>query len=181
MPDRATPEKLTHAALFLGFFQAGIIGFGGVLPVARRLMVEQKHWLTPAQFTDLFSLCQFLPGANIVNFSFAFGARHRGASGAAAAAAGLLAAPVAIVLGLGDLYARYGSLPLARHGLTGLAAAATGLVAATALKIATPTFTHWRNVAVSILVFALVMLAHLSLPETMGLVLPLALLLAWRA
>lgn len=173
--------RLTHKALFTGFFQAGIIGFGGVLPVARRIIVEERGWLTAEGFNDLFSLCQFLPGANIVNFSFAFGARHRGASGAAAAAAGLLAAPVAIVLGLGDLYARYGSLPLARHGLTGLAAAATGLVAATALKIATPTFTHWRNVAVSILVFALVMLAHLSLPETMGLVLPLALLLAWRA
>jgi chromate transporter len=181
MDPRAAPERLTHAALFTGFFQAGIIGFGGVLPVARRIMVEQKAWLTAAQFADLFSLCQFLPGANIVNLSFAFGARHRGVTGAAAAVSGLLAAPVAIVLGLGALYSRYGQMPLARHGLAGLAAAATGLVLATALKIATPTFTHWRNIAVSVLVFALVMLAHLSLPVTMGLVLPLSLLLAWRS
>jgi chromate transporter len=180
MQPPATPEKLSHAALFTGFFQAGIIGFGGVLPVARRIMVEQKHWLTAAQFTDLFALCQFLPGANIVNFSFAFGARHRGVSGAAAAVAGLLAAPVAIVLGLGALYQRYGNLPLARHGLTGLAAAATGLVLATALKIATPTFTHVRNIGISALALALVLLAHLSLPVTMAIVLPVSLFVAWR-
>jgi len=180
MEEPSAPERLSHAALFAGFFQAGILGFGGVLPVARRLLVEQKHWLTAAQFTDLFSLCQFLPGANIVNLTFAFGARHRGVTGAAAAISGLLTAPVAIVLLLGGLYARYGGLPVAQHGLRGLAAAAAGLVAATALKIATPIFTNAGNVCLSALAVALVILGHLSLPVTMAVVLPLALLLAWR-
>jgi chromate transporter len=185
MREPATPPDMQAkpgiVGLFLGFFQAGMLGFGGVLPIARRLFVEDRRWLTAAQFTDLFSLCQFLPGANIVNFAFAFGARHRGVAGAAAAVAGLLAAPMAIVLGLGALYGRYGGLPLARHGLAGLAAAATGLVLATAAKIAQPTFTSPRNIAVSVLAFALVMVAHLSLPLTMALVLPLSLYLAWRA
>jgi chromate transporter len=183
MRDNAVPPeppvKPTINGLFFGFFQAGMLGFGGVLPIARRIFVEDRRWLTPAQFTDLFSLCQFLPGANIVNFAFAFGARNRGIAGAAACVAGLLAAPMAIVLGLGALYARYGGLPLARHGLAGLAAAATGLVLATAAKIAQPTFTSPRNIAVSVLAFALVMVAHLSLPATMALVLPVALFLAW--
>jgi len=131
-------EKLSHGALFSGFFQAGIIGFGGVLPFARRLMVEKWEWLTAAEFNDLFSLCQFMPGANIVNMSFAFGARHQGVSGALSAVAGLLAAPMAIVLALGALYARFGGIPVVQHGLAGLAAAACGLVAATAVKIAWP-------------------------------------------
>jgi len=131
-------EKLSHRALFGGFFQAGIIGFGGVLPFARRLMVEKWGWLTAEEFNDLFSLCQFMPGANIVNMAFAFGARHQGVSGAAAAVTGLLAAPMAIVLVLGALYGRFGGIAVVQHGLAGLAAAACGLVAATAVKIAWP-------------------------------------------
>ena len=180
MAEPAADRTPTHAQLFIGFLQTGIIGFGGVLPIARRMMVEQRGWLTPEGFADLFSLCQFMPGANIVNIAFAFGARHRGVSGAAAAVAGLLAAPIAIVLVLGEVYARYGNLPLARRGLTGLAAAAAGLVLATALKIALPTFKRRANLAVGLLAFALVILAHLSLPLTMAVLLPLSLFLAWR-
>ncbi len=175
------PARLTYRALFLGFFSAGIIGFGGVLPIARRMMVEERKWLTQAQFNDLFALCQFMPGANIVNFAFAFGARHRGIGGAAASVLGLLGAPVCIVLVLGAAYARWGALADARHGLAGLAAAAAGLVAGTALRISAPIVTGWRNAALVAAVLALVLLAHLSLPLTMLAVLPLALFCAWRA
>jgi len=145
--------RLSHRELFSGFFYAGIIGFGGVLPFARRIIVEERKWLTQAEFNDLFALCQFMPGANIVNFAFAFGARHRGVSGAAAAAAGLLGAPVAIVLVLGALYGRFGGLAWVQHTLGGLASAACGLV----------------------------IVAHFSLPLTMLVVLPVSLALAWRA
>jgi chromate transporter len=174
-------DRLSHAELFAGFFQAGIIGFGGVLPFARRLIVEQRGWMTPAAFNDLFSLCQFMPGANIVNFAFAFGARHRGVSGAAAAVAGLLAAPVAIVLALGVLYDRFGGLAVVRHGLAGLAAAAAGLVVATALKIAAPILRGVAPAVVTALAFGLVILLHVPLPVTMLMVLPLSIGLAWRA
>ncbi|OYV32353.1 MAG: chromate transporter [Rhodospirillales bacterium 20-64-7] len=176
----AEPRRLSHRALFTGFFQAGVLGFGGVLPVARRMIVDERKWLTQAQFNDLFALCQFMPGANVVNFAFAFGARHRGWSGAAAAILGLLGAPVGIVMALGAVYARFGTLPVARHALAGLAAAAAGLVLGTALKIATPIFNRPRNVALAGLVFGLVLFAHVSLIGTIALVLPVALLLAWR-
>lgn len=174
------PERLSHKILFAGFFQAGITGFGGIMPVARRLIVDERKWLTQAAFNDLFSLCQFMPGANIVNFAFAFGARHRGLSGAAAAVVGLLSAPVCIVMVLGAAYARYGQLPLMRHGLAGLAAAAAGLVLGTALKIATPIFIRQTNILLAVAVVALVLLLNLSLPLTMAIVLPVALFFAWR-
>jgi chromate transporter len=175
------PGKLTHWEMFTGFFQAGIIGFGGVLPVARRLIVDQRQWMTQEQFNELFSLCQFMPGANIVNFACAFGARNRGLSGAAAALFGLMTAPVAIVIVLSSFYARWGGLPVARHGLTGLAAAAAGLVLGTALKISQPIVTNLNNIVVAAGVFALVMLLHLNLPLTMLIILPISLFLAWRA
>ncbi|EGO94170.1 chromate transporter, partial [Acidiphilium sp. PM] len=99
------------AELFAGFFAAGLSGFGGVLPFARRIMVERRGWLTGAEFADLFSLCQFLPGPNVVNLAAAFGARQRGPKGAVVAIAGLLAAPVVIVIALGAVYERIGGIP----------------------------------------------------------------------
>jgi len=174
-------ERLTLGELFSGFFKAGIIGFGGVLPIARRMIVDERKWLTQPQFNDLFALCQFMPGANIVNFAFAFGARHRGVPGAAAAILGLLAAPMAIVMLLGGAYARWGGLPLARHGLAGLAAGAAGLVLGTALRIAAPIFLKLTNAVLALAVLALVLLLHVSLPLTMLVILPISLFVAWRA
>jgi chromate transporter len=145
------------------------------------MIVDEREWMTQAQFNDLFALCQFLPGANIVNFAFAYGARQRGLSGAAAAVLGLLAAPVCIVLVLGAAYARWGGLAEARHGLAGLAAAAAGLVMGTALKIAGPIVKRRINILLAAAVFGLVVLAHVSLLATIALVLPVSLALAWRA
>jgi len=70
--------------LFAGFFIVGVCGFGGVLPWARRLIVEQRRWLTAAEFTEMLGLCQFLPGGNIMNVTIALGARFRGVAGAVA-------------------------------------------------------------------------------------------------
>ena len=71
-----------------GFCEIGLLGFGGVLPWARWMVVEQRRWLTGAEFTDLLALCQFLPGPNVVNLSVALGARFQGARGALASLAG---------------------------------------------------------------------------------------------
>jgi chromate transporter len=176
----ASSPKLSHNALFMGFFQAGIFGFGGVLPMARRMVVDDRRWLTQVEFNELFAVCQSLPGANITNFAAVFGMRHRGVSGAAAALAGLLGAPMAIVMALAGLYARYGSLTPVHHALGGLAAAAAGLLLGTAGKIATPVCRTWRNVAVALLVLVMALGLHLSLPLTMLLVLPLSLFLSGR-
>jgi len=40
------PKTLTPRQLFIGFSKIGLSGFGGVLPWARRTIVEQEKWLT---------------------------------------------------------------------------------------------------------------------------------------
>jgi chromate transporter len=174
-------EKLDNRALFVGFFQIGIVGFGGVLPIARRAIVEQRQWLSAAAFNDLFSLCQFMPGANITNFALVFGARHGGLRGALAAIAGLLAGPVALVLAMGALFARFATVPAVQHTVSGLAAAAAGLVAATAIKIALPVVRRLIPALVAAAAVAMIVLLHLSLPLTMAILLPVSIALAWRA
>lgn len=180
METPAPRRKLTRKELFLGFLSAGIMGFGGVLPIIRRVMVEDKRWLTQMEFNELFSLCQSLPGANVVNLSFAFGTREAGASGAAAAVMGLLSAPVAIVLVLSGLYARFGGVAPVRHALLGLAATAAGLALGSGLRIATPILRTPRNMLLAAAVYGLAFGLHLSLPLIVLLSLPVSLALAWR-
>src|SRR3954470_13720342 len=96
--------------LFRAFFMMALHGFGGVLPWARRTIVEEKRWMTAEEFNDAFAVSQFLPGANVVNLAIIFGGRLHGAAGAAVALIGLLAPPVTIVLVLGAFYERYGGV-----------------------------------------------------------------------
>jgi chromate transporter len=172
------------AALFSGFLGVGLMGFGGVLPLARRRIVEQRHWLTGPEFTDLLALCQFLPGGNIINVSVAVGLRFRGLPGAVVSIVGLLAMPTAVAIAMGSLYERYQYVPLVRHLFAGLAAAAAGLVAATALKLAWPLVRRdprtWWRIAVAALCFAAVAVLRLPLLPTMLTLAPVAMLLAWR-
>ena len=156
---RANPTTLD---LFTGFFIVGVCGFGGVLPWARRMIVEQRQWLTTAEFTDMLGLCQFLPGGNIMNVTIALGSRFRGVPGAMACLIGLMAAPVAIVIMLGVIYDQYAGLAPVRRAFVALAAAAAAYLLANALKIASPL--RGRPLGIALAAVAFVVIAVLRLP-----------------
>lgn len=129
------PSRPDLRALFLGFSSVGLSGFGGVLPFARRMLVEERRWMTAEEFNAQLGLCQFLPGPNVVNLAVVVGKRYCGLAGAIIAPVGLLAGPFAIVLLLALLYDRYGSLPLAQSMLRGIAAVGCGLLFAMAWRM----------------------------------------------
>lgn len=110
-------------------------GFGGVLAVAQRELVERKRWLTREQFVELLSLAQVLPGPNIVNLSMMIGDRWFGVRGAMSALAGMLLMPLGVVLVLALLYGHYEQHPAVSGALHGMGVAAAGLVFGTALKL----------------------------------------------
>jgi chromate transporter len=124
------------AELFTAFNRLALQGFGGVLAVAQVELVERRRWLTREQFVELLAISQVLPGPNIVNLSLMFGDRCFGWRGAAAALAGLMLVPLAIVMALTLVYARYAELPAVAGALRGMGAVAAGLVIATAVKLA---------------------------------------------
>jgi chromate transporter len=171
----------TVTDLFLGFVKIALSGFGGVLAWARRVIVAERRWMSAEEFNELFALCQFLPGPNIVNFSIIYGSRVRGASGAAAAVLGLVGPPTVLMIVLGTLYSRYGALPQARGALTGLAAAAAGLLISTAVSMAEPLL---RKGILSVVIAgaALIGVGVLQWPLLAVLVVlvPLSVALAWR-
>lgn len=167
----------TIVELFAGFLILGLTGFGGVLPLARHMAVEQRRWLTGAEFSELLSLCQFLPGGNIINLSVAIGLKFRGLPGAAAAIFGLIAAPTAIVIALGFIYARYRHEPQVVHMFAGLAAAAAGLLIAMAAKLAWPLRRKPPAIAIGIAIFVAIAGLHLPLVPTMLVMAPISIFL----
>ena len=130
----AGPRSLRE--LFVAFNALALQGFGGVLAVAQRDLVEKRGWLAPAQFLEILSVSQVLPGPNIVNLGLIVGDRFFGLRGAFTAMAGMLLVPTAIVLSLVALYAEFAHLPVVAGALRGMGAVAAGLVFATAAKLA---------------------------------------------
>jgi chromate transporter len=177
-PPRAPPGPLE---LLRGFASISVIGFGGVLPWARRMVVDQRRWLSGEEFNELFAFCQFLPGPNMLNFSVVFGARCAGALGAACALLGLMAPPVTIVTVLAVLYGLYGEIPAMQRILAGEAAAAAGLIIAATAKIAEPVFRRRAGPApyVALAMFAAVGLARWPLLWVLVAMTPASIALAW--
>ena len=150
--------------LFVSFTVLALQGFGGVVAVAQRELVEHKRWMTNEEFIEEWSVAQIMPGPNIINLCITIGGRYFGLRGALASLAGLLTAPLLIVLLIALLYAQYASHPGVTGALRGLGAVAAGLIVATGLKL-TPALK--KNVlgvgaciALGLLCFAAVALLH---------------------
>jgi chromate transporter len=178
--DEDRTQRPGIGALFTGFLGLGLMGFGGVLPMARRMMVDDRRWLTAAEFTDLLGLCQFLPGGNIINMSVAVGMKFQGWRGALASIFGIIAAPTAIVICLGAIYDRYRQDPHVEHLFAGLAAAAAGLLVALAWKVMKPLLKKPAALAIVAALFLAIAVLRLPLLATMLVMAPVSILLSWR-
>ena len=135
MAGKPRIRRMRRIDLFFGFLKLGAIGFGGVGPLTRRIVVEERRWLDESEFAALLGLCQALPGANTCNFALMLGDRFLGPSGGLAALAGLLAAPLAFLLVVASFFAAFAHNPDVRAALAGAAAAAAGLALGTAVRM----------------------------------------------
>jgi chromate transporter len=179
MPPAAAARP-THADLFIAFSRITLSSIGAPLPWARRMIVEKKRWMTAEEFNEIYALCQFLPGPNIVNLAAVFGSRMRGATGAVAAWSGFLAPPFCVMLLVSMLYMQFGELDTLRRTLSGIAAWAAGLLVATFLKMATPLFRSFGPAPFVVLVTAgAIGIMRWPLLWVMVVLAPLSLALAW--
>jgi chromate transporter len=167
--EEAAPPNPTELDLFIGFLWASVRGFGGVFVMGRRMLVEERRWLTADEFVEILAVCQFLPGANIVNVSVAVGQRFRGWKGSLAALAGLLIAPACFSVVLAALFLHYANVPQVQHAMGAVAAAAAGLVIGTAVKMAEPVIRKDWVLGVPVVLGTLVLVAflHWSLPAVL--------------
>ena len=131
----ALSQPTSKTDLFLSFTWLALQGFGGVLAVVQRELVEKKRWMTRDEFIEEWAVAQIMPGPNVVNLALMIGARYFGLGGAMAALAGMLVAPMAVVLLLALVYTRFADDPHMAGALRGMGAVAAGLIAATGIKL----------------------------------------------
>lgn len=159
---RTQPKSLTD--LFFSFTVLALQGFGGVLAIAQRELVERKRWFTNEEFVEEWAVAQVMPGPNIVNLAIMIGGRHFGVPGVLAALAGMFTAPLIVVLSIALLYAQYASHPGVVGALRGMGAVAAGLVVATGLRLAASLRNSPLSIALNstlgLLVFVAVALLH---------------------
>lgn len=137
MPDalQQRPGPQSKTDLFVSFSVLALQGFGGVLAIVQRELVEEKQWLTREEFLEDWAVAQILPGPNVVNLSLMIGDRYFGMRGALAALAGMLTFPLIIVIALAALFAGVSDVPQVQGALRGMGAVASGLITATGLKL----------------------------------------------
>ena len=133
-PDQQPrPRSLTD--LFLAFTVLALQGFGGVLAVVQRELVEKKRWMTREDFVEDWAVAQIMPGPNVINLAIMLGDRYFGLRGSLAALAGMVVFPLLAVLCLALVYAQYADNVRVAGALRGMGAVAAGLITATGLKL----------------------------------------------
>lgn len=161
------PENLSRdislRQLFGGFLKIGLMGFGGLAPVAHHVIVEDRVWLTEEEYASLLSLGQIIPGGNVLNLAVILGDRKQGIRGAVTALTALMAMPLIILMGLALLYERFAGLAIVRSAIGGSAAVAAGLVIGTAAKILWKLKLSWLALTFAASAFVAVGLLQLSL------------------
>jgi len=162
---RPQPQSLSD--LFVSFTLLALQGFGGVLAVVQRELVEKKRWMTREEFVEEWAVAQIMPGPNVVNLSLMIGHRYFGLRGAMVALAGMLAVPLLVVLLLALVYAQFAGHPGVAGALRGMGAVAAGLIAATGLKLMGALKTHPLGlpvcIALAVACFAAIALLRLPL------------------
>jgi chromate transporter len=173
------------ADLFVAFTGLALQGFGGVLPVAQRVLVEERRWLARAEFLELLSVAQVLPGPNVCNLSVLAGYRFLGLRGALSALGGLLAVPAVVVLALAAAQRHLAFHPAVAGAVRGISAVSAGLIAGTALKLASglrgSVLGVGPSLSLGVAAFTLVAILHVPLVYALLAVgLPAWALAAWK-
>jgi chromate transporter len=145
MSDEGRSEdRVLFRGLFIAFLKVSLCGFGGGIVWAHRIAVAQRRWISEEEFADILSLCQFMPGPNVVGIAVCVGARLRGLAGAMATVTGFLLVPWIIGFSLGVLFLQYAHLAVIQNILGGVSSTAAGLLIATGIRMLRP---HRRRLA----------------------------------
>lgn len=140
----ATPASLqatyTLWQLMLYFLRLGTFGFGG--PVAlvgfmHRDLVEERKWITDADYKEGLALAQIAPGPLAAQLAIYLGFVHHRILGATVAGLAFVLPSFLMVVGLGMAYVSYGGLPWMQAVFYGVGAAVLGIMAIGAHKLST--------------------------------------------
>ena len=118
----------------------GTIGFGG--PVAlvgymHRDLVEDRKWISEADYKEGLTLSQLMPGPLAAQLAIYLGYVHHGIVGATVAGVAFVLPSFFMVIALGAAYVAYGGLTWMQAVFYGVGAAVIGIIALSAYKLTT--------------------------------------------
>lgn len=169
--------------LFIAFTRLAMQGFGGVLAVAQREIVERLGWMSKEEFVETLAIAQVLPGPNVVNLAMMIGDRYFGWRGAVAGLAGMLLLPAIVMLSLAALYGQVATHPIVSNALRGMGAVSAGLILATGIKLLPSLKTNplgrYPALLLAAASFGLIALLRLPLPAVLALLGAVGMAWAW--
>jgi chromate transporter len=171
--------NVSRIELFVGFAKIGLLGFGGVAPWARHVIVGEKRWLSEREYASILGVGQVLPGPNTVNSAIIIGDHFQGTVGALLAVFGLLCTPITVLIGIALIYDRIAGLPNVGAAIAAGAAAAAGLIIGTALKMARRLKPNIAALAIGLAAFASVSLLHIPMMLAIAVLGPVSIALVW--
>jgi len=167
LPQAERPRPRHLRELFWSLTFLALQGFGGVLAVVQRELVEKRQWLSNEEFMEDWAVAQIMPGPNVVNLSIMLGERYFGWRGAIVGLCGMLTFPMLVVISLTLVYTQFAANPAVAGALRGMGAVAAGLVAGMGLKLAGTLRKHplgkWYCAGLAIAAFVLVAVLRLPL------------------
>jgi chromate transporter len=151
------PSSVGLGALVLLFGRLGFTAFGGPaahIALMQRELVEQRKWLTNAEFLDIVGASNAIPGPTSTEVAMYTGRRHGGIPGLMAAGLGFIT-PAALIVGvLAWLYVRYGTRPAVGDVLAGVKPVVVAIVLVAVVRLGRTAFTSRLLLAIGVAVFA---------------------------
>jgi chromate transporter len=140
MTENKNLTTYTLWQLMLYFLRLGTLGFGG--PVAlvgfmHRDLVEERGWISEADYKEGLALAQIAPGPLAAQLAIYLGYVHYRILGATVAGLAFALPSFAMVVALGMAYVSYGGLPWMQAVFYGVGAAVLGIMAIGAHKLST--------------------------------------------
>jgi chromate transporter len=141
-PRETVPQVASHVCgprslreLFWAFSLLSLQGFGGVLAVVHRELVEKRRWLSEERFIEDWALAQVMPGPNVCNLALMIGDRSFGLRGAAVALLGLLLLPALLLISAAASLQLLAGSAAVDGALRGMGAVAAGLILGATIKL----------------------------------------------
>ncbi len=171
-PAPFSPAPLpTRGEMLRVWLGVGLQSFGGgaaTLALIRRAVVQQRGWMTEAEFVRDWALCQVTPGMNLLGLTVLIGQRAGGTAGVAIALAGLLLPSVGVTVALTALFVHFERSGWVRHAVQGIVPATVGLGLLTAGQMAAPLLAAARREGRAMLALAVALLAGGAVIAALG-------------
>jgi chromate transporter len=119
-------------------------GMSAIMPEVQRVVVEINHWVTPAEFTQLFAVSQAAPGPNVL-ISSLIGWKVAGIPGALAAFAAFALPASVLAWYVAGVWQRFNDAPWRATVQRALLPVTVGLVLSGGYVLGTPLGLDWRN------------------------------------